>query len=271
MFDILHSIKKLSESISDDANSFLDLPRFCVQVCDVLNGSVKLFSNQGEIYVQKSKLELVYPFYDTSYNFNILNSNFLDIYLNADENIFNLEEPCTRQICDIYGTCKIQTIFSSVIILKHFEKKLGGILISRCSKSFIPEEIYFCNFVGSILALEIIGTIKNEKITDSFLRKAAYLATNSLSYSELRGVNITLHSLKGNEGTVTLTSAAKQAYISISLLSTALKKIESTGVISSNSMGVKGKHIIVQNPYIKEYIKKALEDIKTDRISSLND
>lgn len=81
-------------------------------------------------------------------------------------------------------------------------------------------------------------------------------ALSTLSYSELNAVLHIFHVLDGNEGLVVAAKIADQVGITRSVIVNALRKLESAGVIETNSLGMKGTYIKVLNSIFIEELNK---------------
>ena len=87
-------------------------------------------------------------------------------------------------------------------------------------------------------------------------RAVIKLAVDTLSYSELEAVQEVFKELEGDEGLLVASKIADQLGITRSVIVNALRKLESAGIVESRSLGMKGTHIKVLNPYLQEYLEK---------------
>ena len=100
-----------------------------------------------------------------------------------------------------------------------------------------------------VYASRDISEIKSEE--------AVKAALGSLSFSELNGAVSVFSYLAGkNEGVIIASNISKQSGITRSVIVNALKKLESAAVIEIQSLGMKGTHINVLNPYIYKQIRQ---------------
>ena len=76
------------------------------------------------------------------------------------------------------------------------------------------------------------------------------------SYSEYQAVEKIFEELDGDRGLLVASKIADQLEITRSVIVNAIRKLESAGVIESNSLGMKGTHIRVLNPYLRECLDK---------------
>ena len=90
--------------------------------------------------------------------------------------------------------------------------------------------------------------------------ESAQLASKALSFSELQAANTVMQELEGEEGHVFFNLIAAKAYVTQSIVTSALKKLESAGVIQTQVHGAKGKSVRVSNPYLKQELSTALRE-----------
>ena len=89
---------------------------------------------------------------------------------------------------------------------------------------------------------------KAEEIEEEARNKAiVQVAISSLSYNELLAIEHNFEELNGKEGLLVASKIADRVRIARSVIVNALRKLESTGVIESYSLGMKGTHIKVLN------------------------
>ena len=82
------------------------------------------------------------------------------------------------------------------------------------------------------------------------------MALDTLSYSEYQAVEKIFEELDGDRGLLVASKIADQLEITRSVIVNAIRKLESAGVIESNSLGMKGTHIRVLNPHLRECLDK---------------
>lgn len=83
---------------------------------------------------------------------------------------------------------------------------------------------------------------------------------SSFSYSELHAIASIFSELDGSEGIVIASSVSEKYNVTRSVIVSALRKFESSGVIESRSLGAKGTFIKVINPFLLEEIEVLKND-----------
>ena len=123
-------------------------------------------------------------------------------------------------------------------------------------------------YASAIISLEMFQQRQLEIQQKSLEQAAVKLAVGSLSFSELRSVSAVLEQLEGIEGYIFLNSIAEQCYSTHSTVSGALKKLEAAGVISTKSLGVKGKYIKITNQRLYEEVYMAEKEYRRKKKTS---
>lgn len=83
----------------------------------------------------------------------------------------------------------------------------------------------------------------------------------SFSYSELHAIVSIFNELDGSEGIVIASHVSEKYSVTRSVIVSALRKFESSGVIESRSLGAKGTFIKVINPFLLEELEILKKDI----------
>ena len=92
----------------------------------------------------------------------------------------------------------------------------------------------------------------HQTMRDQSLRISARTATNVLSYSEAEAIRALLCQMEGMECTIVISDFANRIYVTRSVISSALRKMESSDVFLVQSLGMRGTYIRVNNPFIFE-------------------
>ena len=126
-------------------------------------------------------------------------------------------------------------------------KRLGTMIVCREKKAYSIEDIILCEYADTVLNLEMLRSETEEHEAENRVEKMVKGAFSSLSYSEALGAASVLKSLKGSSGTVAASRVAENLGITRSVVVNGLKKLESAGILETNSAGMKGTRIRVVN------------------------
>lgn len=112
------------------------------------------------------------------------------------------------------------------------------------------EDAILCEITSGIVGM-VCSRAKNKN--DEWERiqiSAAQVAVSVLSFSEYNAAQEVFRHVKNNECMLVVSKLAKDIYITRSIISSALKKLESSEIIIVRSMGTRGTYIRVINPFI---------------------
>ena len=91
------------------------------------------------------------------------------------------------------------------------------------------------------------------------------LGDQGLSYTEFQVVDKVFDSIKGDEGFVVASKIADDSGFARSVTVNALKKLESAGIVSTRSLGVKGTRIKVLNEQFPIELKRRISESKNKK------
>ncbi len=118
------------------------------------------------------------------------------------------------------------------------------------------EKLILCEATAAMLSFEVGRKNSKTMARAKVLQDAAIVAISVLSFSEQNAIKALLARLVNGEGTVVISEFSKEIYITRSVVSGALKKLETSEVITVRSQGVKGSYIKVNNPYLYSVIEE---------------
>lgn len=130
--------------------------------------------------------------------------------------------------------------------------RMGTILAYSKNCTFVEEDILIIELMSTVITL-IIKQINKEEEKEINVAKGAI---GTLSYSELEAVFYVFDELEGNQGLLVASKVADNAGITRSVIGNAIRKLESSGVIETRSLGMKGTFIKIVNSKIIDEINK---------------
>jgi transcriptional pleiotropic repressor len=134
-------------------------------------------------------------------------------------------------------------------------QRLGTLLVNR---SLDEAELVLAEYATTVAGIELLRAYQLEEGEENRRHLSAKLAASSLSYSETEALGQVFAHLGGNEGLVVASKIADQAGVTRSVIVNGLRKLESAGVITSRSLGMKGTYIKVLNSsFLRELSKLA--------------
>lgn len=150
-----------------------------------------------------------------------------------------------------------ETSFDSyfmIVPVEAFGKKAGYLLIYRNQTAFDIDDIVLAENVAILIAVQIANDNSKleliERENDDDVRRII----TSLSNSELKAAIYVLDSLNGASGIVKVSEISEKTAVTRSVIVNAIKKLDTTGVISSKSCGPKGTFIQINNDILYKEI-----------------
>ena len=131
-------------------------------------------------------------------------------------------------------------------------KRLGTILLAKYGEAFTDEAVALGEYGATVVGLEIQRNDQLAMIHERNLRMAVDMAICSLSYSEHDALQKILAQMEEDEDVIVASKIAAKYKLTNSVIVSALKKMESAGILETKSLGMKGTYIKVVNPYLKK-------------------
>ncbi|MBR6800238.1 MAG: GTP-sensing pleiotropic transcriptional regulator CodY [Eubacteriaceae bacterium] len=256
MQDLLIKIRKLNEILKRSAIEDVSFKSLSKEITDILDASCYVVDMNGTILAYETSSK-----YDCSINNESLesvssfdeefNSQLLS-YEDTEPNMYEANPKCTY---GEKGDCIFKDRYLTVIPILGLGKRLGSFVLSKYGEEFTMDDIILCEYASAIIAMEMI---KNEEVNykNTIAQKTTVkMAFSTLSYSELSAIKLIIRELEGDEGLIVASVIAEEVGITRSVISNALRKLESAGVIQTRSLGMKGTYIKITNPFVTEEVE----------------
>ena len=133
-------------------------------------------------------------------------------------------------------------------------KRQGTILLAKYHKPFTDEEIVLAEYAAAVVGLEIQRNIQRELENEKKLEMALDMAFCTLSHSEKDALDRILREMTEDEGNIVASKIAAKYGLTNSVIVSALKKLESAGILETKSLGMKGTYIKILNPHVRSLI-----------------
>lgn len=135
-------------------------------------------------------------------------------------------------------------------------ERMGTLIVARHGKSFDEVDIALCEYGATVVGIEIKRNINLAREEEQRLMKAVDKAIDKLSFSEKDALDKIFAEIKGNEDLLVVSKVAGKYSITNSVIVNAIRKLESAGVLSSQSLGMKGTRIKITNPYLRQKVEE---------------
>ncbi len=144
--------------------------------------------------------------------------------------------------------------FMTIVPIRLLSSTAGHLLLTKIGQQFTEEELILAetsSLLSGIYLLEKGGTAES----DSKQHNNIEMVLESLSFSEIKAISSVFAELNGLEGFLVASKIADRIGISRSVIVNAMRKLESAGIVSSRSLGIKGTYIKIKNSTFLEALK----------------
>lgn len=252
MQSLLDQIKKLNEILKQSAVEYVAFDTLTKQISEILSANCYVSDPSGRILAYKTSsvyecatnnLELQDELFPADFN------DELNGYENTIANLYTEHPSC---IYGEKGECIFSDRYLTVIPIMFTGKRLGTFVLAKYGTVFGVDELIVCEYACAIIAMEMIKIEEVEYKAKITQKTAVKMAVSTLSYSENAALKLIFAKLDGDEGLIVASDIAEEAHITRSVISNALRKLESAGVLKTRSLGMKGTYIKIVNPYVNE-------------------
>lgn len=244
---LLDKTRKINKLLHNNESSVFVFSDICKILSEVLDSNVLVISKTGKILgISNSKrIPVIKGFLKDSIGEYIekdLNERLLSI-LSTNENV-NLAN---------LGFNKNEVNFYSSIItpIDIAGERLGTLFVYRLDAVYEIEDIILAEYGNTVVGLEMIRSVSEEKDAESRDKNTLEGAINSLSDSEKKAISVLFKELTEDEGIIVTSRLAQNANITRSVIVNAIRKLEGAGIIETKSYGMKGTYIKIVNSYAR--------------------
>lgn len=256
MNPLLVQIRSLNEILKRTAVERVSFGELAANLSEILQVNTYISAVDGEIIAYKTSAR-----YHCELNDAALSGKYFPEYFNNEmmshndtvDNIFTEHPKCTYNE-EIW--CVYEKQYLTVIPIQASGQRLGNLLLAKYGDSFSDSEIVICEYASAIVAMEMLRTTQETYKQTLKQTTAVKMAYASLSFSEQEAVKRIFQDMECEEKLVVASSVAEASNITRSVISNALRKFESAGIIHTRSLGMKGTYIKITNPMLLEELKK---------------
>ena len=254
---LLEKTRIINKILQNDTGKYVDFYEIAKVLRDVIEAHVYIVNSDGAILgyglVGEFECEIMISqvlekeYFPDRYN---------EFLLKSDELRYNLRQKRPNCVFTEETDCLFADKIVTIIPVIGSGRRLGTLLMARFNKEFMEEDLILAEKGATVLGMEILRQ-ETDKLEEEARDKAIVnLAMHTLSYSEMESVEQVFKEISAEGGLLVASKIADQLGITRSVIVNALRKLESAGVIESHSLGMKGTHIRVLNPYLSPYLKQ---------------
>lgn len=255
MGDILKKIRKLNWMLQESPTGAFSFNEMCELMSEFMDANVYITNRHGKVigvgYKSKSDSMAIS---DTETGSEVLPEEYNEELMRVRETTANLSgDEALRIFKYDYDTAdKLHTI----IPILGGGQRWGTLVLTRYSPSFEEEDLVIGEYGATIVGMEIQRRKSLEREEEEREIAMVQMAIGTLSYSEIEAVQQIFAELDGDEGLLVASKIADRSGITRSVIVSALRKLESAGVVESRSLGMKGTRIKITNSKFKDELNK---------------
>jgi transcriptional pleiotropic repressor len=247
LLDITRQVGRAFQSKRDGA--MLDHYKLAKLVSEFSTANVYIFDRHGKI--------LGYAWV-SGYHSSTLNGFMKKGYL-PEEFIAKMDRIRESEICDADASLFDDEDPQREPAEKHLmyvpihgaaSERLGTVMLVRSLNPFTLRDILLAEYLATLVGIEILHDRSRTIEEKSRERVAVQMAMRALSYSEVEAVRFIVAEVRKDdheklEGIAIASKVADRIGVTRSVIVSALRKLESAGLIESRSLGMKGTYIRV--------------------------
>jgi transcriptional pleiotropic repressor len=265
--NIIGKIQRLNTVFSKSSTTLISIDALCDELCGIIGCNIYLFNTKGKIFTYSVAEKFDCAYTKCSLENAELPQYYMDFFNKNNVSITDMYEEHPK--CTYQGVkqCLFNNRYYSMYPIFSAFKKVAGILFIKYEDPFSESDNVLCEYTCAIISIEMLRQ-EQEKIHQLSMEAAkAKLAVDSLTFSEKKAARAILKEIKGDTGEVFLNSIASKTYTTPSTVSSALKKLELSTLITTKTRGVKGKCIKILNQNLRNELD---ECERNPRINSNN-
>lgn len=180
--------------------------------------------------------------------------------LRIEQTVANLEDKTPFYVFSPEENDSFRTKYISIAPVIGTRERQGTLVFARSSQPFEDEDMVLAEYSATIVALEVVHARQQRKEEEARLRALAHLAVESLSFSELQAAKYLMDAVgESSDGIVVSSQIADDHGVTRSVIVNSIRKLESAGTIESRSLGMKGTHLRILNPFVEEEINRQFD------------
>jgi len=255
MRELLDQIRRLNEILKQSAVETISFDKLTKQLSEVLSANTYVSDNEGKILSYSTSSRYDCDINDLALEEKAFPQDFNNELMTYQDTVSNLFTEVPQCIYGEKGNCIFKNRYMTIVPIIGSGKHLGSFVLAKYEDQFSEDELIVCEYAAAIIAMELMK-FEEEKYKQRLMQKTSVkMAYSSLSYSEQEAIDRIIAGMEGNEGLVIASTIADEANITRSVISNALRKLESAGVIQTRSLGMKGTFIRIINPYLADETK----------------
>lgn len=250
---ILKKIRKLNWVLSESTTGSLSYDDLSKILCEIINANVLITDIDGKVlgagYANAEDASTV----SDEYGSEKLTQFHAEKFIELKETVENLHgQDCLAILGEDYS---MSEKFHCIIPSFCGGDRMGTLIVARYDTSFDCVDIALCEYGATVVGIEIKRNNNLAMEREKRLMSAVDKAIDKLSFTEKDALGKIMAEIQGEEDILVVSKVAGKYEITNSVIVNALRKLESAGVLSSQSLGMKGTRIKITNPYLRQKVE----------------
>lgn len=258
--NLLDKVQELGKLLhgSNDQVEFHDVAEF---LSKVMSSNVYIVGRKGKVLgYGVAEHALTEEWLDIMTKYQRFPGDFNKYLMQIDQTIKNLENKEPFYVFSPEENNSFRSKFIGVAPVVGARERQGTLVFARTSQPFSDEDAVLMEYSATIVALEIVHARQQHKEEEGRQRALAHLAVESLSFSELQAAKYLVDAVReAEDGIVVSSQIADEHGVTRSVIVNSIRKLESAGTIESRSLGMKGTHLRVLNPFVEDEINRQFD------------
>jgi len=183
--------------------------------------------------------------------------NYVKKLADIDETKVNIPIDNDLTIFPVEKRANYEKALTTIVPIEMSGSRFGTILIAKLYEPLTEVDLMVAEHASSLTGIELSFEETVREVINKNNQEKAQIALNALSKSEKRAVEGIFDAMEGeSEMRLTTSEIADKIDITRSIVVNSLQKLVTASVIEQRSMGMKGTHIKIINPYFEELMTK---------------
>lgn len=250
----LEKIRKLNWVLSESTTGSLSYADLSKILSEIVNSNFYVVDKFGRVIAVAYTNEDDTSTFEDELGYEVIPTAHNENFLAISETRYNLiSESLTPILGEDYG---MMDKYHMIVPSSCGNQRLGTLILARYDEPFSDEEIALAEYGATVIGLEIQRNLQFEHAKKLNMKMSCEMAIQTLSYSEKDALLKILSAFEGDETTLVASKVASKYGLTNSVIVSALKKLESAGILDTKSLGMKGTYIKIINPFLRQILEQ---------------
>ncbi len=260
MASLLEKTRKLDKLLQ--SSEVVEYDGISRVLSNVLDANVYITDDKGKIYgyafVDDFECSLMI---DKVINQGEFPKKYVNWLMRIDETRANLRSKTGMCAYDEGKECKFHGKNTTIVPIYGVGNRIGTLIVAKYNGEFTDDDLLLAEYSATVVGMEMFRAIAEKKREETHKRAVVHTAMYRLSPSEKEAAVAIFTEFDPEEGQLIASKVADEARITRSVIVNVLRKLESAGIIHTDSMGMKGTRIRILNDKLFEGIQELRREV----------